>query len=166
MTIHPKERTMKGRRIILMALIALAAPGCASQLAVTPDQVTPRSDLVLTFTTPRDLTFFSETGASLPRFGVIGLRGRMIERRGDSLAIRATRVDYAIGDNQPLGAGATVAIAVADLGIQERDTHPGRTILLLAGIVLVAAIAISAATYQEPPPPPPKEEEVKVTETP
>jgi hypothetical protein len=166
MTIHPKEPTMKGGRIILMMLIALAAPACASQFAVTPDQVTPRADLRLTFTAPRDLTFFSAEGDSLPRFAAIGVRGRMIERRGDSLAIRATRIDYASGGTQSLGAGATVTVALADLGIQERDGHPGRTIALMAGLVAVLAIVIAAATYEEPPPPPPKEEEVKVTETP
>ena len=151
---------MKRRRgHALLALVGLAATaGCVGYSAVAPEAVTPRTELHLRFVTPRAVTFRTEAGDSLVIGNVIEVRGRLIERMRDSIAMRATHAETGGGEGRRLGPGATAVVALADVGMQRVDRHVGRTILLIAVIGLGLVVGIAAATYEEPPPPPPKDD--------
>jgi hypothetical protein len=150
---------MNGRRAYLLIAL-LAATGCVSYPRVTPEGVTPRSELSFRFDAPREVTFRNESGESgdtLLLANVVEVRGRMAAVTADSIVIRAVRAEFDDGPGHPLGTGTIATFALTDVGMREVDTHPGRTALLIAAIGLGLALAIAVATYEEPPPPPPKE---------
>jgi hypothetical protein len=142
---------MNGRRAyILMALISVTvSSACASYPVITPEVATPETELRLRFAVPRIVTFRTETGDTLVLGNVVEVRGRMMERRGDSIAIRATRAELSQGEAPRLGSGTTAAFALADLEMQEVDSHPGRTILLIAAVGFVVLVAVAAASLED-----------------
>jgi hypothetical protein len=146
----------------LQVLVAWAAvTGCVSHHAVTSVEITPRTELSVSFATPQALTFSSVHGDTLAVDDVIELQGRMLKANADSITILATRADRAAGGVQRLGPGTTATFALADARMQEVRRHPGRTIAVVTVLVLSLALVIAVATYKEPPPPPPPEPKPK-----
>jgi len=146
--------------------LLLALPLCACCVTYTPrpaEALAERADLRLRFETPRVVKFRTAEGDSLIHLDVTEVRGRLVERRGDSIVVQARYVDFAVRRGQRLSSGASAVFEVANLGVEEVDSHSGRTILLVIAIGLTLVAVIAAATREEPPPPPQKEPKGETT---
>jgi hypothetical protein len=142
--------------VVLVA--AVTASGCASRSIVTPEQVTPRSELSLHFEPPRAVTLRSDAGETLVLERIVELSGRLIESSEDSILIRATSVKFADGRTEPFGVGVNTSFARTEVTMEEVAFSAGKTIAAVVGIglLLVLIASITGGSEPDPPPPPPK----------
>lgn len=143
------------RKPAFLLAVVTALTGCVSHRATTAAEIAPRTGLVVHFAAPRALTFKAAGNDTLAFDDVIELQGRVIKPTADSVTIAAASVIRFGGDAHRFGQGTTTAFALTDVRMQEVQQHTGRTIALVATLVLGLALLIAVATYEEPPPPPP-----------
>jgi hypothetical protein len=143
--------------LILVLVAAATATGCVSHSMVTPEVVTPRSELRLRFEPPRVVTLRTGDGETLVLERVEEMRGRIFESQGDSLVIRTTHAKYDGRRTRQFGTGAVASVAHAGVELAEIESNTGGTIALAIALGLVVALVVAVSTATEPPPPPPKE---------
>lgn len=157
-----KWRSPRGRiRRVALAVLALATvSACAGYRSVTPDGIAAPSDVRIQFAPARDLWVLNSGQDSLQVTDVVEVYGRVTDKDESTvtLDVSSARVLSAL-DGRPtrmrFGSGTVARVPMEN--VQERYAQGGRTLFLVLGLVVVAAIVISAATAPDPEPTPPKE---------
>jgi hypothetical protein len=157
----PKHHYWQLRSQGSMALLTvLALSGCTTYRPSPAESVPTPSDVRIQFEPPRSIVVHrSSFSDSLTVPDVIELRGRLIERTGDMLTVEVSRAEM-LGSRTPqrFGSGSVARVPIQDLEVKE--THTGRTVLLVVGSITLLALLIAAlASESEPEPPPPTKDE-------
>ncbi|HSH76835.1 MAG TPA: hypothetical protein VLA09_14195 [Longimicrobiales bacterium] len=156
------KRTICGDRLTLAGLAVLALVGvsaCASYRSVADDAVAAPAEVRIRFAPARDIWVHSAQD-SIGVTSVVELFGRVTEKDSTTVTLEVSRAQVLsrVSDRpvpMRFAAGSVTRVPMQNVAVREART--GRTVLLVLGLVVVAAIVIGAATAPDPEPAPPKE---------
>jgi hypothetical protein len=135
--------------LILALTAVVAASGCVSHSTVSPESVTPNSELRLRFEPPKEVTLRTEEGDILVLERVSEMRGRFLVANGDSLVFRTTRAEYDGGRTSRFGRGAIAYIARDEVTMDAIESNHAGTIVFVAALGLLVALVVAISTPTE-----------------